>query len=59
MLSEQSKVIFKAFADYEGDCEFEIERKSKWVLVIRLVNGLCLIAKFKINCRTGKFERLI
>ena len=41
------------------DVDCDIHRLSKWGVKINLVKGLCLHASFKINARTGKFERLV
>jgi hypothetical protein len=58
MINETSKKILKEQAGYEGDCEFEINRKSKWIVEVSLVDGMSLIAKFKINARTGAFDKI-
>ena len=59
MLSERVKDRLKELAGVTEDVDFEINRKSKWVLEIGLVKGLCIFAKFKINCRLRTVDRVL
>ena len=59
MLPERVKNRLKELAEVTEDCDFEINRKSKWVLEISLVKGLELFAKFKFNCKAQNFSRII
>jgi len=59
MLSNDAKKKLLEMVNYDGPCEFEIERTSKWVVTIKMVDGLCLIAKFKFNCQKHTMERVI
>jgi hypothetical protein len=59
MLSTAAKEELKKKVGFEGKCDFEINRKSKWVVEISLVDGLCLIAKFKFHCKEHTMERLV
>jgi len=59
MLSDKAKNELKRKIGLEKDCDFEINRKSKWIVEISLVDGLCLYAKFKFNCKKHSMERII
>jgi hypothetical protein len=59
MLSTDAKKRLLEMVDYDGPCTFEIERKSKWTIVIKIVDGMCLIAAFKFNCKNHTMERTV
>jgi len=60
MLSEKAINRLKKLAGIENEnCETEINRKSKWVVEISFIDGLCLYAKFKFHCKNHTMERLV
>jgi hypothetical protein len=58
-LSNAAKSELKKFCNVKDDCDFEINQKSKWIIEISLVDGLCLLGKFKFDCRKGSMKRII
>lgn len=59
MLNDKAKEILKKRAGVSGDIQFQINRKSKWIVEISLVKGLAVYAKFKFHCKNGTMERMI
>ncbi len=59
MLSNKAKEELKRKANITEDVEFQIDRKSKWIVEISLVKGLALYAKFKFHCKNGTMDRVI
>jgi|GEM_PF-3769826 len=58
-LSKAAKTKLKNSANISGDCEFIINRKSKWVVEVSLVRGLGILAKYKFHCKNMSCEKII
>ena len=58
MLSEKAKAKLMELSEVDN-CDFEYNRKSKWVIEISLVKKLCIFSKFKFNVRKGTMERML
>ncbi len=59
MLSNKAKDILKKQACVSENVDFQINRKSKWVVEISLVKDLTLYAKYKFHCKNGTMVRMI
>ncbi len=59
MLSDKAKGKLIEKVGCPKDVEFKIERKSKWIVIIKMVEGLCLYASFKFDCKNATMERII
>lgn len=59
MLSEKAKIALMDEANVTQPCKCEVIRRSKWVVHVKFVRGLCLLAEFKFNCRTRTKERVL
>lgn len=60
-LSKEAIEKLKKSVNYDGDCDVEYNRPpgSKWILEVRLVKGMCVIAGFKFDCKKGTMERTV
>jgi hypothetical protein len=59
VLNDRAKKILKKRAGVIEDVDFQINRKSKWIVEVSLIKGLVLYAKFKFHCKNGTMERVI
>jgi hypothetical protein len=59
MLSDRAKEALRAEANITDPCECKVTRTSKWGVQVDFARGLCLLARFKFNCRTRTKERVI